>query len=122
MDGRRLPVALSVLIFVVALAACTPTTRKPTPHPASTPSAHLVLECAEGNSDLRSIEPNLRVTDTVGTLFVQNPVGNIPRAEDVGTPSPSSAEWNFIKSPLLLAGAAGKMTISVPDDGRQYLL
>ena len=122
MDGRRLSVALSVLLVVVALAACTPTTTKPTPHPTSTPAAHVVLECAEGNSDVRSIEPNLRVTDTVGTVFVQNPVGNIPRAEDVGIPSPSSAEWKFNKSPLLLAGAVGKVTISVPDDGRQYLL
>ena len=122
MDGRRLSVALSVLLVVVALAACTPTTTQPTPHPTSTPAAHVVLDCAEGISDVGSIEPHLRVTDTVGTVFVQNPMGNIPRAEDVGIPSPSAAEWKFTKSPLRLVGAAGEVTISVPDDGRQYLL
>ena len=121
MDGRRLVVVLSSCVVVV-LTACTSTTAKPTPHPTSTATAHVVLKCAEGNSDGPSIAPNLRLTDTVGTVFARNPVSDIPRAKDVGIPSPSSAEWKFNKSPLLLADAAGQVTIGVPDDGRQFLL
>jgi hypothetical protein len=64
----------------------------------------------------------LLITDTVGTAFVGSPVTTLPRAGDVGIAAPTSADWRFRKSPLFLAGTAATVTISVPDDGRQYLL
>ena len=104
------------------LTACTPTTANQTPHPKSSATAPVALKCAEGNSHDPSIAPNLQIIDTVGIAFIRNPVGDIPRAKDVGIPSPSSADWKFNKSPLLLAVTAGQVTINVPNDGHQYLL
>lgn len=122
MHARPHSVVLTALLIVVGLVACTPATTTPTPQPKPTPAAEVVLECAEGNIDAPSIHQDLRVTDTVGTVFARNPVTNVPFAADVGIPSPSSADWKFSKSPLLLAAGEGSVTISVPSDGEQYLL
>jgi hypothetical protein len=128
MPRRRLSVVLAIGVLV-AMTACTPS---PAPHatPADlTPpeptvgiAPQVTLQCAQGNAETSPIAPDLLITDTVGTHFARHPLSRIPRAVDVGVPAPSSADWRFNKSPLLLTDAATSVTISVPDDGRQLLL
>jgi hypothetical protein len=121
---------ISVVLFacvLIALTACTPapikpTTPQPTPHPTLTIAPRVLLGCAQGNSADWPIPPEFLITDTVGTSFVANPVSKLPRAHDVGVAAPSSV-WRFNKSPLNLnAATTVTITITVPDDGRQYLL
>ena len=82
----------------------------------------VALQCTQGNAETSPIPPDFLITDTVGTHFAHHPLSRIPRAVDVGVPAPSVADWRFNKSPLLLAAAATSVTISVPDDARQFLL
>ena len=126
MSTGRMSVVLAACVLS-ALAACTPApvtpTRAPTPptpSPTLTIAPQVELTCGQGNAQDAPIPPDLRLTETVGTNFVRHPVSKLPRAQDVGVAAPSSI-WRFNKSPLSLEGAA-TVTISVPDDGRQYLL
>lgn len=123
MSKGRISVVLLACVLT-ALTACTPTPIKPppqpTPHPTLTIAPRVLLGCAQGNPADWPIPPEFLITATVGTSFVGHPVSKLPRAQDVGIAAPSSV-WRFNKSPLNL-NAATTVTITVPDDGRQYLL
>jgi len=60
------------------------------------------------------------LTDAVGSDLLQER-GALPRAQDVGIPAASS-DWLFRKAPLYLTEAVGSVTLTVPDDGKQFLL
>jgi hypothetical protein len=125
MSNRHLPVMLAACVLLT-LAACTSTTPRPTPSPSPRPTVGIApqvqLGCSQGNAAGSALPSELLITDTVGTGFVGSQVMNLPLAGDVGIATPTSADWKFRKSPLFLAGASATVTISVPDDGRQFLL
>lgn len=45
----------------------------------------------------------------------------VPLARDVGLIVPADRAWLFRKSPIMVAAGTESVTVSVPEDGRQFL-
>lgn len=45
---------------------------------------------------------------------------SVPRARDVGLIVPSDRDWLFRKSPIVVAAGTESVTVSVPDDGKNF--
>jgi hypothetical protein len=103
---------------IVACAGCA--TGPVDPEPTDTVTTHTALDCSDGNASVGAIASGFLLGDTVGAAL-RAPLGTLPKAMNVGIPAPSPA-WSFRKAPLFLAADAGRVTLTVPDDGRQFLL
>lgn len=49
------------------------------------------------------------------------PLSTVPLARDVNLTVPADQDWLFRKSPITVAAGTESVTVSVPDDGKQFL-
>lgn len=83
-------------------------------------SESVELACDDGVAGTHSLRDEIALTDNVGADLRRTVISGLPRAVDVGRPAPN-AGWFARKAPLFVAPRAQGVTLSVPDDGRQYL-
>jgi hypothetical protein len=115
--ARVTGIALALASLVVcAGCAATPVD----PEPTNTFTTHTSLACSDGNAGAGPVPREFLLTDTVGAAL-RDGFGRLPKATDVGIPAPAPA-WSFRKAPLVLTADAGRVTLTVPDDGKQFLL
>lgn len=120
--------ALMWLLPIAMLSGCTshPPDEEQEPTPLQSADAwnpagdSIQLGCQDGLTDPDSFSDEITLTDTVGS-DLRDPRPNLPHANDVGIPAPSK-QWQFRKAPLFVAAGSAPVTLSVPDDGQQYLV
>lgn len=125
--GHRLWATTTVLA-VVMLTGCTAE-----PPPAPTPSASSAvlgigpstLTCAAGLKSPEMTDPTFAggpLGGLVNSSILTQPMATLPLAHDVNLIVPDGADWLFHKSPIWLSAGAEAITVSIPDDGQQFLL
>lgn len=132
-----LATTIAIVLTVVSLTGCSPASPTNDSTPENPPiSSRLgfgpkALTCAEGSKGTETDLANLadgplageQSMGRVNSSILYQSVSSVPKAEDVNLELPAGyADWKFRKSPLIVAAGAGPITISVPDDGRQFLV
>jgi hypothetical protein len=79
------------------------------------------LACAQGMKG--TLSDVASALDGRVQLDLLNPVpwSTVPLARDVGLTVPGDRAWLFRKSPIVIAAGTESVTLSVPDDGKQFL-
>ncbi|WP_454131439.1 hypothetical protein [Microbacterium lacticum] len=114
-----------LLLLVGATSGCTPSDNErsePTQSSSAwSPSATAVqLGCEDGLTGPDLLTDETKLTDTVGSALLEQ-LSRLPQANDVGIPAPSE-DWYFRKAPLFVAPGTPAVTLSLPEDGSQYLM
>ena len=121
---RRLRGILALVLVATLAAGCTttddqqlqPVDRTGDWVPATDP---VQLTCADGLTGPDLWVDEIKLTDNLGSGLLEQ-LNRLPRAVAVGIPAPT-ADWYFRKAPLFVAPGTSTVTLSVPEDGRQYL-
>jgi len=130
----RLLVVAAAMLVIASLSGCTSTnpadpTVGSTSPPATKPASD-GLTLGDGPTTLscsqRSGGSFSDVDSALGgridlDLLSGDPWSTVPLARDVNLTVPADQDWLFRKSPITVAAGTESVTVSVPDDGKQFL-
>ncbi len=130
---RLLAVAAAAL-FIVSLSGCTranpvdpivesasPSMSTPTSASPAIGDGSTSLSCLQGSDGTFAGVDNALDGHVQLDLLNTDARSTVPLARDVGLIVPSDRDWLFRKSPITVTAGTESVTVSVPDDGKQFL-
>ncbi len=134
--SRTLSCVLAVSAVLALLSACvgppapSPIPTAPLPSPTSVSESILgdgptELDCNDGfagTGDSSSSSADVLLGGLARSVVFGDTRPNVPLARDVNLIVPLDVDWRFAKSPLSLAAGPEAITVTVPQDGQQFLV